>query len=114
MEEWSIEDCTKKFLQLCGAAFTSRGWHGVPVMEQLSAMNHQWSRYKTKPMVELLQSSFANSKQRLFGGGNATNTSAKVAVTAATDTFETPVVMANYNRPIPGLNDKRMAYSSHC
>ena len=112
IEEWSVQDCIDRFLELCRGAFTPRGMHRFPGLKQMSAMNHEWSWYKTKPIVKILQSSFSNAEQRLFGGGNSTKSTPKVAVVAATDTFETPVVMANYNRPVPGQHEKREARST--
>jgi hypothetical protein len=58
------------------------------------------SRYKTSPLEKALQDAFHD--EYLFGGqhDDPSNYFTKVAITAATDTGEQPVIFTNYNRQI--------------
>lgn len=63
-------------------------------------MNHNFSKYKTKPLEEALKTTFSVSDQPLFGGQHSHyHSSVKVAVTSATEIGENALLLANYNRP---------------
>lgn len=69
-------------------------------MDTATALAHQNSKYRTRPFEDVLKSSFPAAKHALFGRYQE-DIEPKVAVTATTDTFQTPVLLANYNRPQP-------------
>lgn len=63
-------------------------------------MNHNFSKYKTKPLEEALKTTFSVSDQPLFGGQHSHyHSPVKVAVTSATEIGENALLLANYNRP---------------
>lgn len=63
-------------------------------------MNHNFSKYKTKPFEEALKTAFSVSDQPLFGGQHSQyHSSVKVAVTSTTEIGEDALLLANYNRP---------------
>ncbi|KAI9662379.1 MAG: hypothetical protein M1821_008546 [Bathelium mastoideum] len=114
IEEWSVDECVEKFLAFCKTAFTKRELHRVPLLGTAAAMNHEWSWYKTKPLVEDLRSSFSASDKPLFRNHRLDRSSTtKVAVTAARDTFHTPVIIANYNRALLASDEKRSALATY-
>lgn len=99
VEGWSVDECIKHFENLCNIAFTPRELQGIWGLEQLSAINHNFSKYKTKPLEKVLKAIFSVSDQPLFGGQHSLyNFSVKVAVTSATEIGEKALVLANYNR----------------
>ena len=98
VEGWSVDECIHQFANLCDTAFTPRELQGVPLLRQLTVINHKYSKYKTRPLEGVLQSSFSVSDEPLFGGQHS-QSGVKVAVTATTDTASQAVVMTNYNRP---------------
>lgn len=99
VEGWSVDECIKHFENLCNTAFTPRELQGVWGLEKLSAINHDFSKYKTKPLEKVLKAIFSVSDQPLFGGQHSLdNPSVKVAVTSATEIGEKALVLANYNR----------------
>lgn len=62
-------------------------------------MNHNFSKYKTRPLEDALKATFSVSDQPLFGGQHSHfHSSVKVAVTSATETGENALLLANYNR----------------
>jgi hypothetical protein len=97
VENWSVEECMKRFTNLCGDAFTPREFLKVPILGKLATVNHR-SMYKTKPFENALRSSFVD--RPLFGGMNGQDGyMIKVAVTSTTMMDLQPVILANYNRP---------------
>lgn len=105
VEGWSVETCIQKFTQLCGSAFTTREFHGIPVLQQLATLNHN-SKYKTRPLVSALQQSF--SDLNLFGGVNENESyQMNVAVLSTNRNCEQPIALTNYNRQNYGP-DQRM------
>ena len=99
VEGWSIDECIDHFEKLCHTAFTAREFHGVWGLEQLSAFNHKYSKFKTKPLETLLKDAFSVSEQPLFGGKqNNFHSPVKVAVTSTTETGEQALLLTNYNR----------------
>ena len=66
----------------------------------MSAIYHNFSKYKSKPLENALKATFSVSDQPLFGGQHSHyHCLAKVAVTSATEIGENAVLLANYNRP---------------
>lgn len=99
VEGWSIDKCIDHFENLCTKAFTPREFHGIPGLEQLSAINHNYSKYKSKPFEGVLKASFSASDQPLFGGKqDHCHSSVKVAVTSTTATDVKALLLTNYNR----------------
>lgn len=99
VEGWSIDECINHFEKLCTKAFTPREFHGIPGLEQLSAINHNYSKYKSKPFEEVLKATFSASDQPLFGGEqDHSHSSVKVAVTSTTETDVKALLLTNYNR----------------
>lgn len=97
VKNWSVDQCTQKFKELCPKAFTPREFNGIPLLEQLAMMSHR-SKYKTKPFDKALKEAF--EEWPLFGGQNDLGEMfTKVAVTSTTAIQQHPVVLANYNRP---------------
>ena len=73
--------------------------HGIPGLQTLATLNHGYSRYKTRPLLQILKETFGDGS--IFGGSRVDHESryhTKVAVTATTDTCELPVIFTNYNR----------------
>lgn len=100
VEGWSIDECIHHFEKLCTTAFTPRELHGLWGLEQISTMNHGYSKYKTKPLENALKATFSTSDQPLFGGKqNHYHSLVKVAVTSTTETGENAILLTNYNRP---------------
>lgn len=65
----------------------------------MSIIKHKFSKYKTKPLEEVLKATFSVSDQPLFGGQHSHyHSSIKVAVTSATEIGENALLLANYNR----------------
>ena len=107
-----MNKCIEQFLLLCDNAFTPREMHGIWGLEQLAAMNHEYSRYKTRPLEKVLKDSF--SEQALFGGTRDRSRSmAKVAVTATRETGQKAVLLANYNRPHENDDQSRFLSRFH-
>ena len=91
-----MDSCRTKFIRLCGKAFTPRDFHGLPMFQKFAFMHHH-SLYKTRPFESALQEAFGNNQMLHCGPGNEVMRT-KVAVTAATGTGNSAVVIANYNR----------------
>lgn len=92
-----MEQCTRKFKELCPKAFTPRELNGIPVLGKLVMMSHN-SKYKTRPFESALKEAF--EEWPLFGGQNDLGEMfTKVAVTSTTAIQQHAVVLANYNRP---------------
>ena len=86
-------------MKLCDTAFTPREFHGLWALEKISAMNHSYSKYKTKPLETILKETFSISEQPLFGGQqNLNHSPVKVAVTSTKETGEQALLLTNYNR----------------
>ncbi len=99
VEGWSIDKCIDQFEKLCATAFTPREFHGIWGVRQLSAISHNYSKYKTKPLEEILKTTFSLADQPLFGGNqDHCHASVKVAVTSTTETGENALLLTNYNR----------------
>lgn len=97
VKNWSVDQCTRKFKELCPKAFTPREFNGIPVLEKLVMMSHN-SKYKSKPFENALKEAF--EEWPLFGGQNDLGEMfTKVAVTSTTAIQQHAVVLANYNRP---------------
>lgn len=58
------------------------------------------SKYRTRPLVQALQTSFKDDY--LFGGTHEgyNNYRTKVALTSTSETGDQAVILANYNRPL--------------
>jgi hypothetical protein len=89
VKNWSVSECTDRFLKLVDKAFTTKVFGGLLLGT---------TKYSTNTLTEALQESFKNDT--IFGGGPDTCASyaRKVAVTSATETGEQAVVFTNYNR----------------
>lgn len=99
VEGWSVDECIGHFEKLCNLAFTPREFKDIWVLNRLSAINLNLSKYKTKPFERILQGVFLLSDQPLFGGRqNHNRPSVKVALTATSETGEQPILLTNYNR----------------
>lgn len=99
VEGWSVDKCIDHFEKLCATAFTPREFHGIWGFEQLSAINHKYSKYKTKPFEDVLKATFSIADQPLFGGSqDHCHSPVKVAVTSTTETGENALLLTNYNR----------------
>lgn len=97
-KNWSVEQCTRHFEDLCKQAFTRRTGGNVPGVGWFID-NHHHSKYKTRPLQEALMSAYSEH-EHLFGGSRPNafyGTDTKVAVTA-TSASGSAVVLANYNR----------------
>lgn len=99
VEGWSIDECINHFEKLCTKAFTPREFHSIPGFAQLSAITHDYSKYKSKPFEGVLKATFSASDQPLFGGKqDHPHSSVKVAVTSTTETAVKALLLTNYNR----------------
>lgn len=99
VEGWSIDECIDQFAKLCTTAFTPREFHGIWGVEEISAISHKYSKYKTRPLDDILKTTFSVADQPLFGGNqNDCHASVKVAVTSTTETAENALLLTNYNR----------------
>ena len=97
-KDWSVEQCTRHFEDLCKQAFTRRTGGNVPGFGWV-VDNYNHSKYKTRPLEEALISAYSENEY-LFGGSRphaSYGTDVKVAVTA-TSASGSAVVLANYNR----------------
>jgi hypothetical protein len=88
VEQWSVVKCIEHFRRLTDKAFTPR-W---PALARLGR------RYKTRPFEEALQETFHD--EYLFGGEHEEPSNIKVAITATSETGESPVIFTNYNRQV--------------
>lgn len=97
-KNWSVEECTRHFEDVCKQAFTRRTGAGIPGLAWI-VENHHRSRYETRPLEEALIDAYSGD-EHLFGGYRAHapyGTDVKVAVTSTSASSST-VVLANYNR----------------
>lgn len=97
-KDWSVEECTRHFEDVCKQAFTRRSGGGIPGLGWF-VENHHHSRYKTRPLEEALIDAYSDD-EHLFGGSRphaSYGTDVKVSVTS-TSASGSPVVLANYNR----------------
>ena len=97
-KNWSVEQCTRHFGDLCKQAFTRRTGENMPGIGCFID-NHHPSKYQTRPLQEALMSAFSEH-EHFFGGSRPHafyGTDIKVAVTA-TSASGSAVVLANYNR----------------
>ncbi|KAK8118120.1 uncharacterized protein PG998_006401 [Apiospora kogelbergensis] len=109
VRKWSVDDCISQFKALCIKAFQPRELVGIPVLQNLAVLNHG-SMYKTRPLKDILQSSFESKP--LFGDtGQDAMAPIKVAITSATSIDQHAIVFANYNRRDPGEYD--LPYEFH-
>ena len=96
VKNWSVELCAFHFEKLCLQAFTPREFHNVPVLEQLTTLNHN-GKYKTRPFKEALKEAFQDDQ--LFGGVcEDARYQRKVAVVSTSETGQRAVILTNYNR----------------
>ena len=99
VEGWSIDTCIGHFEKLSNIAFTPRELHDIPVLGKLAAMNHSYTKFKTKPLEHVLKETFSVSDQPLFGGQHSyAQASVRTAVTSTAETGEQAVLLTNYNR----------------
>ena len=110
VKNWPVDDCATKFESLCHTAFTTREFHGIPLFEQATTLNHK-GKYKTRPFREALKDAF--NEDQLFGGrceGAETRYQRKVAVVSTSETGQRAVILTNYNRSQrdvePGMFEK--------
>ncbi len=97
-KNWTVEECTRHFEDLCKQAFTRRTGGNIPGVGWF-VDNYNHSKYETRPLEDALTSAFSESEY-LFGGPRphvSYGTDVKVAVTA-TSAAGSAVVFANYNR----------------
>ncbi|KAJ4391044.1 hypothetical protein N0V93_004658 [Gnomoniopsis smithogilvyi] len=103
VKNWTVDQCIKKFEDLCTQAFQPRELNGIPLLEKIAIFSHG-SKYKTKPFEKVLKETF--EEWPLFGGQSELGEMfTKVAVTSTTAIQQHPVVLANYNRPNSLDND---------
>jgi hypothetical protein len=94
VQNWSIDDCTRKFEELCTKAFIPRLW---PVAQQLKSFIFRKGKYKTAPLDGILTETFG--EDRLFGGKcEEARYQRKVAVVSTYGTGSEAVILTNYNR----------------
>jgi hypothetical protein len=94
--EWSINECTIRFISLCEDAYFPREFHDLPGFNALAAFHHK-SKYKTRPFEGALQKTF--SEGLLFGGRCDTlRYQRKVAVLSALNPGGRAAILTNYNR----------------
>ncbi|KAG7057284.1 patatin-like serine protein [Colletotrichum scovillei] len=101
VRNWSVEECTKTFKNICADAFRPRelSGFGLGLVNKIVTINHG-SMYKTKPFEALLQERFQD--RPLFGKVSSHSQSemlTKVAVTSTTSIDQRPIILTNYNRP---------------
>lgn len=97
-KNWSVEECTRYFEDLCKNAFTRRNGSSIPGIGWFIE-NYNHSKYETRPLEDALISAYSE-KEYLFGGARqyaSHGAEVKVAVTA-TSAAGSAVVFANYNR----------------
>ena len=97
-KNWSVEECTRHFEDVCKQAFTRRTGGGIPGFGWF-VENHHHSRYKTRPLEEALIDAYSRD-EHLFGGYRSHisyGSDIKVAVTS-TSASGSPVILTNYNR----------------
>lgn len=66
-------------------------------------VKHGYSKYKTKPLEDVLKKSFPSANEPLFGGKHS-QLSVRVAVTSTKETGSQAVIMTNYNRSLQNIN----------
>lgn len=94
---WAIEECIRKFEDLCKTAFTRRLGASIPLIGTI-VTNLKSSVYGTVPLEEVLMKEYRQDEY-LFGGPRPSaqyGCTAKVAVTSASN--GRPIVLSNYNR----------------
>ena len=67
------------------------------MVRHLAILNHDYSKYKTRPFEDVLKTSFSVSNEPLFGGQH-TQSFVRVAVTSTRETGSQAVILTNYNR----------------
>jgi len=108
---WDLDECSRRFEQLCSRAFSPRELYKIPLIRYLVAMKHA-AKYKTKPLREVLEESFG--RDSLFGNDDqnefttSRDCSPRVAVTATDETGRRAILLANYSRQ-PGSKDGAVA-----
>lgn len=94
--EWSINECTIRFISLCEDAYFPREFYDLPGFNALATF-HPKSKYKTKPFEGALQKTFGETP--LFGGRcNTLRYQRKVAVFSALNPGGRGAILTNYNR----------------
>ncbi|KAK1832963.1 acyl transferase/acyl hydrolase/lysophospholipase [Podospora conica] len=101
---WSVDDCIRRFQDLCEVIFTPRVGSKLHIVKTLVEGFHH-SRYETRPMEKELKKAFSENCL-LFGGtqeerpqfGDGSH-SLSVAVVAASIADNKAFVLSNYNRP---------------
>ena len=97
-KNWSVEECTRYFEDLCKKAFTRRTGSSIPGIGWFIE-NYNHSKYETRPLEDALIGAYSE-KEYLFGGARpyaSYGAEVKVAVTA-TSAAGSAVIFANYNR----------------
>ncbi|KAF2735254.1 FabD/lysophospholipase-like protein [Polyplosphaeria fusca] len=97
VKNWDLDDCVRRFEQVCSKAFSPREFSGMPILKYFVTMKHA-AKYKTKPLRNVLEEAFG--KDLLFGNSSeeTIESGAKVAVTATDAAGKRAIVLANYSR----------------
>jgi hypothetical protein len=105
VEKWSLEKCEKNLEDLIFKAFAARELNGYPILESISTLKHK-GKFKTKYFVGGLKNFFGDAQ--LFGGiSDHDRYQRKVAVVSTTEAGQKPVIMTNYNRPSPDVDNSK-------
>ncbi|PSN60686.1 FabD/lysophospholipase-like protein [Corynespora cassiicola Philippines] len=90
LKNWSVDHCTKMFLNMVDRAFTPKIWG-------LGGVKFGTTKYRTQPLQDALRDTF--KEEMIFGSKFETPRSGrKVAVTSSNDTGGQAVIFTNYNQ----------------
>ena len=96
--DWSVDECIKKFTELCQTAFTKRKSY-LAFRSKIPTTIFRGSMYKTQPLYESLRSSLGD--HAIFGGIRNKSRhcyDTKVAITSTDEFAQNAIILANYNR----------------
>ncbi|PSN59126.1 hypothetical protein BS50DRAFT_594903 [Corynespora cassiicola Philippines] len=105
LKNWSVDHCTKMFLNMVDRAFT-------PKILGLGGVKFGTTKYRTQPLQDALRDTF--KEEMIFGGKFETPKSGrKVAVTSSNDTGGQAVIFTNYNRAASDQVDYKLDRPDH-
>lgn len=97
MKQWTVDQCTDRFVRLCAQAFVAKPVNKF-VPDKLAVFKFKWNRYKTKPLYEVLRQEFGDDA--LYGKvpDDAVVRDTKVCITTTPVSAEYAMAIGNYAR----------------
>ncbi|KAI9861482.1 MAG: hypothetical protein M1824_002374 [Vezdaea acicularis] len=114
-KDWDIDECEKKFYNLCTKAFQPRLGTSLPALGPIiHAFMH--SLYETTSLEGALKEAYCelyNRQEYLFGGSIASHTSQRKVAVVSTFSDGQAAVLSNYNR-VDGGKGKVVPQHPYC